>query len=59
MHKVAKANLKTSTGGINPQPRQNSDKPDNFRTDDKVAEDIGLGSRDTYMKMVQKKQSNS
>ena len=40
----AKENLKTSTGGTNPQPRRNSDKPVKpIRTDDELAKRAGIG----------------
>lgn len=48
--KIAKENQANSTGGINPQLRQNSAKAEKIRTDDKVSQDVGLGSRDTYRK---------
>lgn len=40
----------TSTGGSNPQLRQISDKAENERTDEIVAQKMGIGSRDTYRK---------
>lgn len=46
----AKERQATSTGGINPQLRQISDKVENKRTDEIVSEKLGIGSRDTYRK---------
>lgn len=46
----AKERQATSTGGINPQLRQKSDKAVYRRTDDSVAEKLGFGSRDTFRK---------
>ena len=42
----AKERQATSTGGINPQLRQKSDKAVYKRTDGSVAEKLGIGSRD-------------
>lgn len=46
----AKERQATSTGGVNPQLRQISDKVENKRTDEIVSEKLGIGSRDTYRK---------
>lgn len=40
--------MATSTGGVNPQLSQNSAKAG--RTDEAIAEKLGIGSRDTYRK---------
>jgi ParB family chromosome partitioning protein len=45
--KIAKENQATSTGGTNPQLRQNFGKA-GFRTDNNVAEDVGFGNKETY-----------
>lgn len=46
----AKERQATSTGGVNPQLRQISDRAENKRTDETVSEKLGIGSRDTYRK---------
>lgn len=46
----AKERQKTSTGGINPQLKENIPEADKGQTRDKVAEKIGIGSGKQYEK---------
>jgi len=46
----AKERQATSTGGINPQLRQNSAQAEKCKTADIVAKESGFGSKDTYRK---------
>lgn len=46
----AKERQATSTGGTKPQLCQKSDEAEHRRTDNFVAEKLGIGSRDTYRK---------
>ena len=40
----------TSTGGCNPQLSLKSDEAGNSRTDEVVAQKLGIGGKDTYRK---------
>lgn len=46
--KIAKRNIEATQFGSSAS--QNSAKAEKIRTDDKVSQDVGLGSRDTYRK---------